>query len=107
MNTEQQMRFAIRMRIFLGLFWLGSLVLGAAFIGIFTLRPLDEHISVLTAAACTGFGVMAIGSLGRAASRCPQCSKLFSGHFENSEGGSASVFASSCRHCGFRTNRSQ
>jgi hypothetical protein len=105
MNAHQESRFFKKMRGLLGLLWLGLLVVVAGVAGIFALRPLAAHINMIAALACTGFGVMAIASVGRAASRCPQCSKRFCGYFEDEGKGSSSIFASSCRHCGFRATR--
>jgi len=104
MDSEEA-RFAKRMRAFLGLFWLGALVFVAGFIAIFLLKPLGEHINVITALVCTGFGAMAIGNLGRVTCRCPKCNKLFCGDFQGNGGGYGNMFASSCRHCGFHTGR--
>jgi len=105
MNTLEVMRFAKKMRTYLGLFWIGTLVLVVGFIGLLTSGSLVEQFDMLIAVACIGFGAITIGSMGRAASRCPQCGHLFCGNFEDGSEGSASVFTSSCRHCGFRANR--
>lgn len=104
MITEQDARFIRKMRIFLGLFWSGLLVIGVGLIAMFTLRPLGEHINIITAVVCTGFGAMVVAGLGRVASRCPRCNGFFCGKFEDNGGDSGSVLASSCRHCGFRAN---
>ena len=100
MITEQEARFVRKMRILLGLFWLGLLLISVGLVAMFSLKPLGEHINIIIALCCTGFGAMIVASLGRVASRCPKCYGRFCGEVE--DGGSGSVFAASCRHCGFR-----
>jgi hypothetical protein len=107
MNTSHELRFFKKMKGLLGLFWLGLLLVVAGVVGIFSLRPLGAHINMITALACTGFGVIAIASVGRATGRCPQCGKPFCGYFEDEGKGSSNIFASSCRHCGFRATRTK